>query len=340
MQKICNFAPFGRIVRNTMTNKSQWKYHYTIADHLGNARVEFVPHNGGQPEVVQSVSYYPFGYTLHCNDYGSRQPNRHLFGGKELQDQTLAGITFGWYDFEARMYDPAIGRFMQTDPMAEKYYWISPYAYCANNPIRFIDPTGMKIKPFDEEAKEAWEAFREKVFDKDYEDIKEELLRLEEADEVFCIRMGKDITNGNGGGNFIYNKETGEFDVNISSNGEFTTMEKLAHELKHADQYMEGKLGFDLRGDAVSIFAYDFLDEVEAFERQGLFGNTLTRDEIKRDYNDLWNKGVFKTNKTIYDCAHDNPARPFFLMRKANSDSYNYNKTPVYLYHGWKEDIK
>lgn len=141
-QLICIFAPFGRIVRNTMTKKSLWKYHYTITDYLGNARVEFVPHNGSQPEVVQSVSYYPFGYTLHCNDYGSQQPNRHLFGGKELQDQTLAGITFGWYDFEARMYDPAIGRFMQTDPMAEKYYWISPYAYCANNPIKFVDPTG------------------------------------------------------------------------------------------------------------------------------------------------------------------------------------------------------
>lgn len=145
------FAPFGRIVRNTMTKKSLWKYHYTIADHLGNARVEFVPHNGGQPEVVQSVSYYPFGYTLHCNDYGSRQPNRHLFGGKELQDQTLAGITFGWYDFAARMYDPTIGRFMQTDPMAENNAWLTPYHYCSNNPVRKIDPTGMLDDWFENE---------------------------------------------------------------------------------------------------------------------------------------------------------------------------------------------
>ena len=144
---------FGRVSRMYIQNRARWKYHYTIADHLGNARVEFVPHNGGQPEVVQSVSYYPFGYTLHCNDYGSRQPNRHLFGGKELQDQTLAGITFGWYDFEARMYDPAIGRFMQTDPMAEKYYWISPYAYCANNPIKFVDPTGEDIWEINNEGR-------------------------------------------------------------------------------------------------------------------------------------------------------------------------------------------
>lgn len=96
----------------------------------------------------------------------------------------------------------------------------------------------------------------------------------------------------------------------------------------------------DLRGNIVTPFAYDFCDEVEAFDRQGMFGNTLTRDEIKRDYYDLWKEGDFKTNKTIHDCAHDNPVRPFFLIKKANDDSYKYNKTPVYLYHGWKKDIQ
>ncbi|GBU06812.1 hypothetical protein AwDysgo_01430 [Bacteroidales bacterium] len=42
-------------------------------------------------------------------------------------------------------YDPAIGRFFTMDPLAEKYYNISPYAYVANNPLRYIDPTGMWI---------------------------------------------------------------------------------------------------------------------------------------------------------------------------------------------------
>ena len=40
------------------------------------------------------------------------------------------------------MYYPAIGRFMTMDPMAESYYSISPYAYCANNPILYVDPSG------------------------------------------------------------------------------------------------------------------------------------------------------------------------------------------------------
>ena len=200
-----------------------------------------------------------------------------------------------------------------------------------------------KIEPFGEEEKKAYIAYRNTVFSyntKEFKTIQTELIRLENAEEMFRIRMGENTTSKAGGGNFIYNKETGEFDVNIADYGDFSTMGKIAHELKHADQYMDGKIGFDLRGNTVTPFAYDYRDEVEAFERQGLFGNTLTRDDIKRDYYDLWKEGDFKTNKTIHDCAHDNPARPFFLMKKANSDSYKYYKTPIYLFHGWKKDIQ
>ena len=60
---------------------------------------------------------------------------------------------FGLINMNGRLYDPTIGRFMQTDPMAEKYYWISPYAYCANNPIKFIDPTGEDIWEINNEGR-------------------------------------------------------------------------------------------------------------------------------------------------------------------------------------------
>ncbi|KWW28223.1 MAG: cell well associated RhsD protein, partial [bacterium P201] len=73
-------------------------------------------------------------------------PNRRLYGGKELQDETLAGNTLDWYDFEARMYDPLIGRFLTTDPLAEKYYGITPYGYCGNNPMKYIDPSGKDLE--------------------------------------------------------------------------------------------------------------------------------------------------------------------------------------------------
>jgi len=54
------------------------------------------------------------------------------------------------YDFHARQYDPAIGKFTTVDPLAEKYYSISPYVYCANNPMLNIDPGGDSTRVYTE----------------------------------------------------------------------------------------------------------------------------------------------------------------------------------------------
>lgn len=52
-----------------------------------------------------------------------------------------------YYDYSARMYDATLGRFTTVDPMVEKYYSMSPYAYCANNPVNFIDLDGRAWRP-------------------------------------------------------------------------------------------------------------------------------------------------------------------------------------------------
>ena len=59
-------------------------------------------------------------------------------------------------DFGARFYDPATAIFLQQDPLAEKYYNISPYAYCANNPVNFVDPDGMDWIKNSETGKYEW----------------------------------------------------------------------------------------------------------------------------------------------------------------------------------------
>ena len=61
----------------------------------------------------------------------------YKYGGKEWNETTST------YDFEARYLSPAFHRFTTMDPLAEKYYNISPYAYCADNPINRIDPNGL-----------------------------------------------------------------------------------------------------------------------------------------------------------------------------------------------------
>ena len=94
-------------------------------------------------KLVQRTDYYASGEPWLEPEYGnSASGNRYLFGGKER----MAGGALNEYDFEARNYVASFQRFTTIDPEAEKFPWLSPYAYCNGNPINFIDPTGGEVK--------------------------------------------------------------------------------------------------------------------------------------------------------------------------------------------------
>ena len=108
-------------------------YHYYVKDHQGNNCL--VVDSSGV--VEEANHYYPFGGVFAST--GNVQP--YKYNGKELD--TEKGLN--WYDYGARMYDPALGRFHTNDRFAEKYLSMSPYQYGANNPIRNIDINGDSI---------------------------------------------------------------------------------------------------------------------------------------------------------------------------------------------------
>ena len=56
-----------------------------------------------------------------------------------------SSLSLPYTDFGARHYSPSLSRWLVPDPMNEKYYDVSPYAYCANDPVNLVDPDGMDI---------------------------------------------------------------------------------------------------------------------------------------------------------------------------------------------------
>ena len=108
------------------------QYHYYLKDHQGNNRV-VVDEEGAVEEVND---YYAFGGLMSTSSRQNVQP--YKYNGKELDRK--GGLD--WYDYGARMYDAALGRFMKTDRFSEKYVSLSPYQYGANNPVNNIDVNG------------------------------------------------------------------------------------------------------------------------------------------------------------------------------------------------------
>ena len=106
------------------------------ASNLKNNRL-VVDGNGNEEQINE---YYPYG-----GPWGTSSTNQgfqpYKYNGKELD--RMHGLD--WYDYGARRYDPAYCMFTQMDPLAEKYPHLSPYAYCAGNPVNAVDPDGKSI---------------------------------------------------------------------------------------------------------------------------------------------------------------------------------------------------
>jgi RHS repeat-associated protein len=90
--------------------------------------------------VIQYNEYYAFGLQTSSSWTRENSKNDYLYNaGSELNSMT------GWYETMFRGYDPALGRFLQVDPLALLDNSTSPYVYGADNPILFNDPTGLLV---------------------------------------------------------------------------------------------------------------------------------------------------------------------------------------------------
>ncbi len=133
-----------------MPSGSGYRYVYEYKDHLGNIRLSYTDANKDgkvtNSEIIEENNYYPFGlkhkgYNTVLRSTGNDLAQKYKYNGKELNEE----LGLNWYDYGARNYQADLGRWFNMDPLAEKYFNVSPYNYCVNNPIRFIDPDGQEI---------------------------------------------------------------------------------------------------------------------------------------------------------------------------------------------------
>ena len=108
-------------------------------DHLGSVRA--LVRNG---QVIEQNDFYPYGMRHANASLISSPSNRWRFSAKEIQ--TTAGV--GLLDFGARLYDDRTCRWTSQDPLATKYPGISPYSYCAGDPVGYVDVKGCSMTDY------------------------------------------------------------------------------------------------------------------------------------------------------------------------------------------------
>jgi RHS repeat-associated protein len=148
------YEPDGRILFDQQIGVGgEYRVEYFHQDHLGNNRLAFSDFNQNglveieddpntttnELEITQENHYYPFGMNQNGDWYATISPdNKYQYNNKELNTDWDINL----YDYGARWYDPAIGRWSTVDALAESYYPWSTYNYTLGNPLVHTDPDG------------------------------------------------------------------------------------------------------------------------------------------------------------------------------------------------------
>jgi RHS repeat-associated protein len=230
--------------------------YYYLKDHLGSIRVT-LKDNGS---VAGYDDYYPFG--LHNLSRRVGMPGRSYNTANTHADQKYTGHflesegNLGLYHAQARLYDPAIGRFLGVDAMRVMYPRISSYVYVANNPIIYMDPTGEIIeicnRSDDDQTCVTYEAGMEYEGDDLY--IQNIVNRLNEIDStesgqtVLASLIDTDnkysiVDQNPKGGVASYNLESKTVSFPELLSSEPYRNYELSHELFHAYQQETGFIG-------------------------------------------------------------------------------------------------
>ena len=253
---------------------------FFVKDYLGNVRSV----TDGNGNVLEEFDYAPFGEMLRHYKAGpgaSDGAREWRFSANELLSEFGDRI----YDFQARFYSPYMGRFYSMDPLCEKYYDISPYAYCNNNPFTFVDPDGnyivkSSIREWIEHRNNIEEQFNrinrkvERLHSKNRTN-----LRLEDRlNGLQSIMTTIDILESSSQGYALSNAESFIAGIKLDPYSKVIIISffegdtgSFVHEITHAGQLESGDIAFT--ADDGEPLGQDIYDELAAYKAQAYYNN-------------------------------------------------------------------
>ena len=129
------YDPYKTIMENELGRDEAEPAFYYHGDHLGSSA--YLTDEAGA--ITQTLNYLPYGEDWVDVHNNPNYLSRYKYNGKEKDPES------GLHYYGARYYDSDISQWLSIDPMADKYPSLSPYNYCADNPVILVDPDGRDI---------------------------------------------------------------------------------------------------------------------------------------------------------------------------------------------------
>ncbi len=246
--------------------------------------------------------YYPFGGVFAST--GNAQP--YKYNGKEFD--TKKGLN--WYDYGARHYDAALGRWLVVDPLAEKMSAWSPYSYCYNSPVKLVDEGGESPKVYKalyNVGKRAYKTYKKsgnfnlkKAFKDELVDIVENAKTLldGEASTFDKVVAGVDLLTG--------------FGEEISDGAKLMGIVDDAADIKKNAHNIFSGLGLE---DGMKVNSSEILDMAEKFLGKGYKEIDGTGRFVSKD-----GTRVFRMGKNDIEGKHGGGSHVNFEILEPNSD--------------------
>ena len=286
-----------------------------VRDHLGSVRA--VVNDAGT--VLETDDYYPLGGPLPTGTSTTLQPEKYQ--GKDWNP----AASFNVYDFGARLYDPALGRWISQDPLAEKYYLHSPYLFCAGNPMRFVDPEGEDIWTINSNGQIIWKEQNDRhylYYEDEYGNRTNQFVQLSSPEILYGLEYNPEYENEKRHIYMSQSKNASDVFKIFKFASDHSNKEWVVH--KNKDRYTIGTVldpissasyqDFGLSKPDASIHSHPEVIPASYMEELGSMGYmpdkgivTADMSKVRNNQAPFYNYVYFPVSKHLYNVERERP---------------------------------